>query len=175
MASDATAPTLPAAASTRPSDRPRHRDLPSVLPAGAARFVGASLATTGLSLVVLVVLVATGTQPLLANLVATSIGAVASYRLNRSWVWAGRHGGGNSAELAAFWGLALAGLALSTLAVSVAGTWASASGASGRTTALAVAIANWTTFLALAGLKFLMSRRLYRLAAPEPRRSPCRR
>ncbi|HET9051917.1 MAG TPA: GtrA family protein, partial [Candidatus Dormibacteraeota bacterium] len=124
MASDPAATSLPAPRGARPAAPTRRRDLPSSLPVGPARFAGASLATTALSLAVLVALVAAGAAPLLANLVATSAGAIVSYRLNRSWVWADRRDRGGSAELAAFWGLALAGLAISTLAVDAAGTWA---------------------------------------------------
>jgi putative flippase GtrA len=136
-----------------------------LLPMGPPRFIVASLLSTAMSLALLTGLIGASVEPAIANLVATSITAVAGYLLNRHWVWERREGAMRSRELAVFWGLALAGLALSTLAVSLADAWADAAGASsGEVTAAAVA-ANWTAFLSLAVLKFLISRRLF---APDP-------
>jgi putative flippase GtrA len=52
-----------------------------------------------------------------ANVVACAVGTVPSYQLNRRWVWGLRHGSHWGREVAPFWALSFAGLALSTLAV----------------------------------------------------------
>jgi putative flippase GtrA len=53
----------------------------------------------------------------LASTLATSIAAIPSYEMNRKWAW-GKHGKSHMVkEVLPFWGLALAGWALSTAAV----------------------------------------------------------
>ncbi len=64
-----------------------------------------------------------GLTAVVSNIIAVSVSSVPSYLLNRSWVW-GK--GGRShlwREVVPFWVMALMGLGLSTLFVSVAARW----------------------------------------------------
>ncbi len=104
--------------------RPRSRDR---LAARVVRCFSVSILTTGLSLTVLALATAAvGLAAWLANVVATGLGTVVSYRLNRQWVWGRRDGSDPWREVLPFWVLSFAGLALSTLAVAAADRWASA-------------------------------------------------
>lgn len=59
-----------------------------------------------------------------ANIAAFCAGGIPSYYLNRRWTW-GKSGRSHLwREVVPFWGLALIGLAFSTLAVDFAETWA---------------------------------------------------
>ena len=102
------------------------------------RYATVSVISTGVSLCVLGSLVATATLAAgWANVVATADGTVPSFELNRRWVW-GRTGRRSVlAEVGPFCTLSFAGLALSTLAVSLLATWATRAhlGTSGRTVA----------------------------------------
>jgi putative flippase GtrA len=55
-----------------------------------------------------------------ANVLAVCIGAAPAYYLNRMWVWGKRGRSHLTREILPFWGFSLAGLILSTLAVSLA-------------------------------------------------------
>ncbi len=55
-----------------------------------------------------------------ANVLAVSISAIPAYYLNRAWVWGKRGRSHLTREILPFWGFALAGLVLSTLAVNFA-------------------------------------------------------
>jgi len=60
-----------------------------------------------------------------ANLVATAVGTVPSYELNRKWAW-GKTGKGHFwKEVVPFWALSFLGLAMSEYAVVLAGHYAS--------------------------------------------------
>jgi putative flippase GtrA len=59
-----------------------------------------------------------------SNVAATSIGAVPSYYLNRTWAWGKRGRSHLWKEIVPFWVLAFIGLALSTWAVDFAESWA---------------------------------------------------
>jgi putative flippase GtrA len=86
------------------------------------RYGAVSVVSTVVGMTVLGVLVATrALTPGWANIVATSVGTVPSFELNRRWVWrkTGRRSLGG--EVTPFAVLSFTGLALSTLAVSVAG------------------------------------------------------
>ena len=59
-----------------------------------------------------------------ANIAAFFVGGIPSYYLNRRWAW-GKSGRSHlMKEVLPFWGLAFIGLALSTLAVDAAESWA---------------------------------------------------
>lgn len=77
-----------------------------------------------------------------SNVVACLAGAVASYRLNRSWVW-GRSGRSHLLhEVLPFGLIAVAGLGLSTLLVAVAEHWAADRAYSHAVTSAFVSIAS---------------------------------
>ncbi len=96
------------------------------------RYGAVSAVATATSLTVLGVLVSVTAMPAgVANVVATAVGAVPSFELNRRWVW-GRTGRRSvRAELVPFWLLSFAGLALSTLTVTIAAGWAGHTGLAG--------------------------------------------
>jgi putative flippase GtrA len=111
------------------------------------RYGAVSAVSTIVSLTVLGLLVFTGTlSPGWANVVATAIGTVPSFELNRRWVW-GRTGRRSLlAEVGPFWALSFAGLGLSTLAVSMAGHWATDAGLHAGMRALVAQAANVCAF-----------------------------
>ncbi len=83
-----------------------------------ARGMAVSVTTTVLSLAILMAL--TLNVPVgagWANAVAWGVGTVASYRLNRRWVWAERTGDDALRQVVPFWLLPLGGLLVSTVAV----------------------------------------------------------
>lgn len=61
-----------------------------------------------------------GIEATLANVMAVCISAVPAYYLNRAWVWGKRGKSHLTKEILPFWGFALAGLLLSTIAVNYA-------------------------------------------------------
>ncbi|MCU1454283.1 MAG: hypothetical protein JWN46_2429 [Acidimicrobiales bacterium] len=86
-----------------------------------ARYGAVSIIATTTSAVVLVTLVLTRTLPAAwANVVATAVGTVPSFELNRRWVWGKTGQRSLAAEVGPFVALSFAGLGLSTLAVAAA-------------------------------------------------------
>lgn len=111
------------------------------------RYGAVSIVATATSLTVLGVLVATGwLTPGWANVVATAVGTVPSFELNRRWVWGKTGERSLLAEIGPFCALSFGGLALSTLAVSGAGRWATSAGLGTLTRTLAVEAANVAAF-----------------------------
>src|SRR5260221_14081310 len=113
------------------------------------RYSAVSAVSPPVSLTVLGVLVATRTLPAgWANLAATAAGTFPSFELNRRWVW-GRTGRRSIfAEVGPFCAMTFAGLALSTVAVTLAAAFATSSGFSGgmRTAVIEAAnLAAWGT------------------------------
>jgi putative flippase GtrA len=93
------------------------------------RYAGVSAVSTTVSLTVLLTLVATdAVSSGWANVIATAVGTVPSFELNRRCVW--RRSGSRSmgTEVVPFFGLSFLSLAISTLAVSRATAWASEAG-----------------------------------------------
>lgn len=84
------------------------------------RFAAVSAVTVPLGLALLWLLLRTNMREIWANALAVSISTIPNYLLNRWWVW--NKDGAHSVrrEIAPFWGLALLGLALSTLLVWIA-------------------------------------------------------
>jgi putative flippase GtrA len=54
-----------------------------------------------------------------SNFVAVMISSIPAYLLNRAWVWNKRDAHSFSREVAPFWGMALLGLLISTIAVAI--------------------------------------------------------
>ncbi len=101
------------------------------------RYAAVSAISSGTSLVVLTSLVAAGAMSAgWANVVATAVGTVPSFELNRRWVW--RHTARRSllGQIGPFCALSFGGLAVSTLAVHLTGEWAVAHGLSNGARAL---------------------------------------
>jgi putative flippase GtrA len=89
------------------------------------RYASVSAISTVTALVVLGVLVAgAGMSAGWANVVATAVGTVPSFELNRRWVWEKGGRPALRAEVVPFVVLSFAGLVLSTLAVHEAAGWA---------------------------------------------------
>lgn len=111
------------------------------------RYGAVSVIATSTSLVVLGVLVSTRLLgPGWANVVATAVGTVPSFELNRRWVW-GRHGAASTRrEVLPFAALSAAGLVVSTVAVSVAGWWTEAADLSGAVRTAAIQGASVAAF-----------------------------
>jgi putative flippase GtrA len=111
------------------------------------RYATVSAVSTVVSLTILGVLVGFNvTTAGWANVIATAIGTVPSFELNRRWVW--RKSGQRSlaTEIIPFCVLSFTGLALSTVAVSSAAGWASAAGFGTTARALAAGAASIGTF-----------------------------
>jgi putative flippase GtrA len=126
------------------------------------RYGVVSLVSTTTSLVVLGVLVGGFAAPAAcSNVVATAVGTVPSFELNRRWVWGRRGRRSVAAEVVPFCVLSFSGLVLSTFAVHVAAgatsTWSRAAHTG------AVELANVIAFGSLWILQFvLLDRVLFR-------------
>ncbi|MGZ4676478.1 MAG: GtrA family protein [Acidimicrobiia bacterium] len=91
-----------------------------------ARCATVSVITTVISLVSLVVLtLALGVAAVPANVLTTALATIPSYRLNRRWTWGRSDASDLWREVTPFWLLSFAGLALSTVTVGIADSWAS--------------------------------------------------
>jgi putative flippase GtrA len=137
------------------------------------RYGAVSLVATATSLTVLGVLVGTRVDsPVWANVVATAVGTVPSFELNRRWVW--RKAGGRSlaAEILPFCALSFAGLVLSTVTVAAAARWANDTGFTGSLRTVAVELANVSAFGALWVIQFVVLDRLLFVAPRHDARSP---
>jgi len=129
-----------------------------------------SAVATGISLTVLGALVATRSVSAgWANVIATTVGMVPSFELNRRWVWR-KHGARSLAsEVAPFALLSVCGLVLSTLAVRGAATWADTVHLSAGMRTISVEGANLAAFGSLWVIQFLVLDRL--LFSPRVRAS----
>ena len=109
----------------RDPDRPTTAARPGLV-GRLSRCMGVSVFTTVISLSTIVLATAVfGIAAAVANVIATSIATVPSYHLNRRWTWGRRDRSHPWREVLPFWVLAFCGLALSTLTVGMADTWAS--------------------------------------------------
>lgn len=125
------------------------------------RYAAVSGIATATSLTVLGLLVLTRAAPAgWANLIATAVGTVPSFELNRRWVWNKRGHRSVGAEVAPFCALSFAGLALSTLAVHVVAVWADVNGLSNGLRTLLVEGANVAAFGSLWVAQFVILDRL---------------
>jgi len=122
-----------------------------------ARYATVSVVSTSVSLSVLGALIATSAVTAgWANVIATSVGTVPSFELNRRWVW--RRTGRRSAmaEVAPFCALSFLGLGLSTIAVSLAAGWAMTAGLGTAARTLVAQGANVATFGTLWVVQFVL-------------------
>jgi putative flippase GtrA len=95
-----------------------------------------------------------------SNVVATAIGTVVSYRLNRRWVW-NRHDASDPwREVAPFWVLSFTGLVLSTVAVAAADRWAQAIHLTGAPRTFAVLAASVAGYAVLWIAQFVVLERV---------------
>lgn len=138
------------------------------------RYGAVSLIATLTSLTVLGALVATATlTPGWANIVATGVGTVPSFELNRRWVWGKTGRRSVAAEIGPFCVLSFAGLAVSTLLVSAVGQWATSVGLDAFWRTAAVEAANLVAFGSLWILQFLLlDRVLFAHRSPSPTPTP---
>lgn len=121
------------------------------------RYGAVSAIATTTSLVVLGALVATRTTSAgWANVIATGVGTIPSFELNRRWVWGRRGTRSVQAEIVPFCVLSAAGLVLSTLFVHAIAGWADAQGFATATRTLAVQAANLAAFGSLWLAQFLV-------------------
>lgn len=111
------------------------------------RYAGVSAISTTTSLVTLGVLVSSRTlSPGWANVVATALGTIPSFELNRRWVWNRRGRRSAGREVGPFVALAFIGLMLSTVAVSITGRVAEQLALTGAIRTLAIEAANLGAF-----------------------------
>jgi putative flippase GtrA len=130
------------------------------------RYAAVSVVSTSVSLSILGFFIATGAISAgWANVVATSVATIPSFELNRRWVWKKEGQRSLLAEVGPFCAMSFVGLALSTLAVSVAAHWATGDGfgTTGRT--VIAEAANISTFGALWLAQYaILDRLLFRTA-----------
>jgi putative flippase GtrA len=125
--------------------------------ARVVRCLSVSAFTTVVSLSTLAILAGpVAMQAWRANLIATAIGTVPSYHLNRRWVWGVRHDSSWHREVAPFWLLSFTGLAVSTLAVDRADHLASVIGIDGLARTATLMAANVASFGLLWVAQFIL-------------------
>jgi putative flippase GtrA len=123
------------------------------------RYGSVSAISTATSLVILGLLVGLAAFPAIwANVIATSVGTVPSFELNRRWVWAQRGRRSLVRQVVPFVLLSFAGLIISTIAVHMAST--AASNASRLVHTVAVEMANVGAYGVLWILQFVLCDRI---------------
>ncbi len=134
------------------------------------RYAAVSGVATAVSQTVLALLVATRTTgAVTANIIATLIGTIPSFELNRRWVWGKSGRRSLNGEVLPFLGLAAAGLSLSTLAVAIASHYTEHYSTTSRT--LTIQVASLTAFGIVWLIQFvLLDKVLFRhhAATPDP-------
>lgn len=122
-----------------------------------SRYAAVSAISTSVTLSLLGVLVYTkALSPGWANVVATAVGTVPSFELNRRWVWAKKTKRSLMKEVVPFCALSFTGLGLSTLAVKLAAGWAAGAGLTSGAVALVSQAANLLTFGSLWVVQYLL-------------------
>lgn len=125
------------------------------------RCMSVSVVTTVISVMTLGIATAVfGVAAWLANVLATSLATGPSYHLNRRWTWGRRDASDPWRELLPFWVLSFAGLALSTLAVGLADSWAAGAHISGPMLTGVLLTAHLSGFGALWVVQFVLLDRL---------------
>jgi putative flippase GtrA len=119
------------------------------------RCLTVSVGTTLLSAAILVALsLGAGVPAGTSNAIAVCCGIVPSYLANRSWVWKQTGRGSLLREVLPFWILSIAGLVLSTIAVSAVASATAAWSSAARSVALP--LANLGVFGALWVVQFVV-------------------
>jgi putative flippase GtrA len=132
-----------------------------------ARCMSVSLITTVMSFTTIVVATAVfGLAAAVANVVATTIATVPSYHLNRRWTWGRRDPSNPWREVAPFWILAFCGLALSTVTVGIADSWAASAGIGGWLRTGSVLVGHLGGFGVLWVLQFVLLDRVLFASRP---------
>jgi len=125
------------------------------------RCMSVSLITTVISVVTLGAATAVfGVAAWLANVLATGLATGPSYHLNRRWTWSRHDASDPWREVLPFWMLSFAGLALSTLAVGVADSWAAGAHLAGPWHTGVLLAAHLSGFGALWVVQFVLLDRL---------------
>jgi putative flippase GtrA len=134
------------------------------------RYVAVSAIATTVSSTILGVLVATNAASAgWANVIATAVGTIPSFELNRRWVWAKAGRRSLLGEVWPFCALSFTGLALSTVAVSVAAGWASSAGLGTTTRTVAAEAASVTSFATMwVGQYLILDRILFSAKVIDP-------
>jgi putative flippase GtrA len=101
-----------------------------------------------------------------ANLVSFVAGGLVSYQLNRRWTWQRQKRSSLTREVLPFWGIAFAGLALSTLAVAAAESLAKQVTSERALQTAFVSAASLAAFGTLWILKFVLFDRLLFASPP---------
>ena len=134
------------------------------------RYAAVSGVATAVSQIVLALLVATRTTgAVTANIIATLVGTIPSFELNRRWVWGKSGRRSLHGEVLPFLGLAAAGLSLSTVAVAIASHYTEHYSTMSRT--LTIQVASLTAFGIVWLIQFvLLDKVLFRhhAVAPDP-------
>lgn len=121
------------------------------------RCMSVSVITTVISLSALVLATAVfGIAAAIANIIATSIATIPSYSLNRRWTWGRSARSDLWREVVPFWVLAFCGLALSTVAVGTADSWAASMHLSPAVHTGALLLGNLSGFGVLWVLQFIL-------------------
>jgi len=130
------------------------------------RYAAVSAIATTVSQIVLATLVATRTTgAVTANVIATMVGTVPSFELNRRWVWGKTGQRSLGAEVVPFAVIAASGLALSSLAVAIAEHAVAGFGTASRT--VIIQLASLTAFGIVWLVQFvLLDRVLFRDRQP---------
>jgi putative flippase GtrA len=110
------------------------------------RYGTVSAVATATGLTVLGVLVSMGMSPGWANVVATAVGTVPSFELNRRWVWSVGGPPSIRRQVVPFVVMCFLELLGSTLAVHLAAVWASSEGLRGWRRTAVVEVANVVAF-----------------------------
>jgi putative flippase GtrA len=133
------------------------------------RYSAVSVVATLVGVLVLGVLVTlTRLSPGWSNVVATAVGTIPSFELNRRWVWGQRGARSLRREVMPFGALSFAGLAMSTWTVDTVAEWAAGSGLEGLVRTAAIQLAHLAGFGLLWVLQFvILDRFLFRSAGQD--------
>jgi putative flippase GtrA len=141
------------------------RDLIDKYGGKAWRYSSVSIMGVVITQILIVVLYnGMGLQAWVTNFVAVTISSIPAYMLNRAWVWNKHAGHSMTREVLPFWGMALLGLLLSTIAVAIVSQYTDAT--------IAISLANIASFGVLWVGKFLVLEKWmfvdHPIAASEP-------